>query len=314
MEKHKVDFYNIPIVDYLLSIGEPLESVGHNYYQHKHHDSLKINQRKNYFVWNSRSSEKNSRGGVVQYMQIMHNLSLQETLSKLSEDLDGKVLPAIPKKSYPKKFNYKVKEAIVPIETQRYLVAKRKIPNKIVRLFFSYDLISQNENNEVIFKWFKCDKVVGFSKQGTIPLTDEEKEKYHTKRDFFKYVAPTTEADTMWGFNYLSGEPKHIFFFESEIDLLSYYSIFEEELNETGNFWLISINGVAIEKVYSFFRYGIENLNLKETCQSLHVCFDNDIAGKQACNKLQHLEFKNFFFQNDLPKEFKDWNEVLQNK
>lgn len=58
MEKHKVDFYNIPIVDYLLSIGEPLESVGHNYYQHKHHDSLKINQRKNYFVWNSRSSEK----------------------------------------------------------------------------------------------------------------------------------------------------------------------------------------------------------------------------------------------------------------
>ena len=107
MEKHKVDFYNIPIVDYLLSIGEPLESVGHNYYQHKHHDSLKINQRKNYFVWNSRSSEKNSRGGVVQYMQIMHNLSLQETLSKLSEDLDGKVLPAIPKKSYPKKFNYK---------------------------------------------------------------------------------------------------------------------------------------------------------------------------------------------------------------
>ena len=47
MEKHKVDFYNIPIVDYLLSIGEPLESVGHNYYQHKHHDSLKINQRKN---------------------------------------------------------------------------------------------------------------------------------------------------------------------------------------------------------------------------------------------------------------------------
>ncbi|MFG7388495.1 toprim domain-containing protein [Lactococcus lactis] len=58
----------------------------------------------------------------------------------------------------------------------------------------------------------------------------------------------------------------------------------------------------------------MENLNLKETCQSLHVCFDNDIAGKQACNKLQHLEFKNIPFQNDLPKEFKDWNEVLQNK
>lgn len=114
MEKDKVDFYNIPIVDYLLSIGEPLESVGHNYYQHKHHDSLKINQRKNYFVWNSRSSEKNSRGGVVQYMQIMHNLSLQETLSKLSEDLDGKVLPAIPKKAILKNLIIKLKKLLSP--------------------------------------------------------------------------------------------------------------------------------------------------------------------------------------------------------
>ena len=132
-----------------------------------------------------------AKGGVVQYLQIMYNLSLKEALSKLEHDLEGKELPKVPKKSYAKAFKYKVKEVFVPIETQRHLVAKRKIPNRIVREFFSYDLISQNENNEVIFKWFKGEQVVGFTKQGTRPLTEEEKEKYHTKRDYFKYVAPT---------------------------------------------------------------------------------------------------------------------------
>ena len=313
-EREAMDFYNIPIVDYLLSIGEPIESVGHNYYQHKQHDSLKINQRKNYFVWNSRSSEKNARGGVVQYLQIMYGLSLKETLSKLEQDLEGKELPKVSKKSYPQNFKYRVKEAFVPLETQRYLVAKRKIPNRIVREFFSYNLISQNENNEVIFKWYKGEEVVGFTKQGTRPLTEEEKEQYHTKRDYFKYVAPTTEENTMWGFNYMKGEPKHLFFFESEIDLLSYYTLFEQELNKQGNYWLISINGLTIEKVYAFLKYGLENLELKINCESLHVCFDNDIAGKQSLNTLQPVEFNHIPFENDITKNFKDWNEELQNK
>ena len=42
----KIDFYNVPIVDYLLSIGEPIEKLSNSYWQHKNHDSLKINIRK----------------------------------------------------------------------------------------------------------------------------------------------------------------------------------------------------------------------------------------------------------------------------
>ena len=201
-KKSDIDFYNIPIAEYLISIGEPIESVGRNYYQHKQHDSLKINAHRNYFVWNSRSGEKNSSGGVVQYLQIMHDLTLAEALSKVESDLSGKEIRALKRKekAYPKAFNYKVKEVFVPIEAQRYLVAERKIPNSIVRYFFSIDLIGQNENGEIIFKWLKGERVVGFTKQGTQKLTDEQKEKYRTSREYFKYVAPTTKDDNLLGF------------------------------------------------------------------------------------------------------------------
>lgn len=315
-KKSDIDFYNIPIAEYLISIGEPIESVGRNYYQHKQHDSLKINANRNYFVWNSRSGEKNSSGGVVQYLQIMHDLTLAEALNKVESDLSGKEIKALKKKekAYPKAFNYKVKEVFVPIEAQRYLVAERKIPNSIVRYFFSIDLIGQNENGEIIFKWFKGERVVGFTKQGTQKLTDEQKEKYRTSREYFKYVAPTTKDDTYWGFNYLVGKPKNLYFFESPIDLLSFYSLNQKQLLEKGDFWLISIDGVAIEKVIAFIEYGQQHLQLKDCLETLNACFDNDDAGLSALNRLQVYDFYNVPFKDKRPDAAEDWNEYLKLK
>lgn len=318
-KKEEIDFYNIPIADYLLSIGEPIEKQSNSYYQHKDHDSLKINIRKNYFVWNSRLGEDNSTGGVVQYLQIMHSLSLHEALKKIEEDITGESGKEIktfkkPKNHYPKNFNYRVKEDTVPIEAQKYLVAKRKIPNRIIRHFFSLDLISQNKNEEIVFKWYKGNEVVGFNKEGTVKLTDEQKEKYNYKKDYFKYIAPTTEEDTMWGFNYLVGDPKHIYFFESSIDLLSYYTLHEEELLEQDNYWLVAINGVAVEKVFTFLQYGVKNLELEEELKSLNICFDNDEAGNKALRKLQTGTVKGIEFLDKRPRELKDWNDVLKSE
>lgn len=313
-----IDFYNVPIADYLLSIGEPIEAVGRNYYQHKQHDSLKINVSRNYFVWNSRSSEKNSKGGVIQYLQIMHDLSLAEALQKVEKDLSGNELKPVKrrKRTYPKVFNYRMQEVFVPIEAQRYLVANRRIPNRIVRQFFSLDLVSQNENLEIVFKWHKANKVVGFTKQGTQKLTDEQKEKYKTDRDYFKYVAPTTKEDTYWGFNYLVGQPKNLYFFESSIDLISYYALYENELLKQGDFWLIAIDGTAIEKVLTFIGYGMKYLQLEDCLESLNACFDNDKAGLEAVKKLDQLgiALNGVSFTDKRPDKAKDWNDVLKRK
>lgn len=316
MTKGKINFYNIPILEYLLMINEPLVDIGGGYFQHKDHDSLKINSNRNYFVWNSRGSEKNAKGGVIQYLQIVHGLSLAEALASVEENLSGNELGTFKakKKVYPKYFNYRVKETPVPLAAQKYLVVKRKIPNRIIRHFFNLGLVTQNENEEIIFKWFKGSKVVGFTKQGTRKLTDEEKAKYFTNRDLIKYVAKTTERDTFWGFNYLEGTPKHLFFFESPIDLLSYYTLYEKSLKETGDFWLISVDGTgsAHGKVLTFLNYGLENYSLKDTLVSLNLCLDNDNAGNLTTKQIQEQVFNGIEFTDIRPSEVKDWNELLE--
>lgn len=315
MTKGKIDFYNIPILEYLLMIGEPLVDVGGGYFQHKDHDSLKINTNRNYFVWNSRGSEKNAKGGVVQYLQIVHGLSLAEALASIENNLSDKKLGTFKpkKKKYPKYFNYRVKETPIPLEAQKYLVTQRKIPNRIIRHFFNLGLVTQNENEEIIFKWFRGSKIVGFSKQGTKKLTDEEKAKYFTQRDFIKYVAKTTEDNTFWGFNYLVGEPKHLFFFESPIDLLSYYTLYEKSLKKTGDFWLISVDGTgsAQGKVLNFLAYGLDNYNLKDVLISLNLCLDNDKAGDLTTKQIQEQLFNGIEFTDIRPSQVKDWNELL---
>ena len=132
--------------------------------------------------------------------------------------------------------------------------------------------------------------VVGFTKQGTQRLTDEQKKKYRTDRDFLKYVAPTTEKNTYWGFNYLVGQPKNLFFFESSIDLISYYALYEKELLGKSDFWLMALDGLAIEKILTFLGYGIKHLQLKTNLESLNVGFDSDSAGLAALARLQEVE------------------------
>ncbi|MQQ79391.1 DUF3991 domain-containing protein [Lactococcus lactis] len=307
----KIDLYNIPIVSYLLSIGEPIEPISHNYYQHKVHNSLKINISKNYFVWNKMITNPLAKGGVIQYLQIMHNLTQNEAIAKVVKDLKGIKLEKPKQKSYPKSFNYRQNEIDIPLNSLKFLVFNRKLPNHIVKKFFSLNLIQQNERKEIIFKWYKNKRIVGFSRQGTVKLTNEEKEKYHTTRDYFKYVAPTTEENTFWGFNYMEGEPENVYFFESPIDLLSYLAINENQLK---NFWLISIDGLAKEKVEAFIKYGTNNFDFENKLKTLNICFDNDEAGRNAMSYFEDLNIFNINFTNQLPVNFKDWNEELINK
>lgn len=292
-------------------MAKPIISTGRNYYQHQDHDSLKINKNRNYFVWNSRSSEKNAKGGVVQYLQIVKNLTLKQALDKIEYDLSSKDLASYkaPEKHYISSFNYRVQEKFTSLEAHRYLVVKRGLSNKTVRHFFNIDLVSQNNNKEIVFKWKKADKIVGFTKQGTVPLTEEQKEQYQVKRDYFKYVAPTTEENTYWGFNYLKGLPKNIYFFEAPIDLLSYYEIHEEKLKD--NFWLISIDGLSLEKVFHFLAYAVQNMDLSSVLKSLNVCFDNDESGIKAFEGLNKQTIKGIEFTKDFPVS-KDWNNDLQ--
>ncbi|MFJ7728592.1 hypothetical protein ACIQXV_20910 [Neobacillus sp. NPDC097160] len=103
---------NINILDYLLSIGEPLKNEGNNFYRHKDHNSLVVNSRKNYFSWNSR----NVSGNAVTYLMNVYNLPFQYAVKKINDDLGDQDLSNFkaPEPTYPSKFNYDVNESILP--------------------------------------------------------------------------------------------------------------------------------------------------------------------------------------------------------
>lgn len=323
-QNRQIDLKSIPVAEYLLSIGEPLVKISNFYYQHKEHDSLKVNTKHNYFVWNSRRAEKNSYGGVAQYLMIMYELTFVEALKKITADFNNTnfELVKIPEKKYPKNFYYRVKESHKSLQLKRYLMAKRKISARVVDLFMKQDLIAMNNKDEIIFKWYRDSKIVGFSKQGTQKLTEEEKNKYHYKRDYLKYVAPTTKKDTYWGFNFLVGKPLNLYFFEGGVDLMSFLSLYYEDLMNKGDFWLIFTDGVVGEKIYSFIAAANQMLNDSDyDIESLHCCYDNDKTGSEMLAFLQTRQYsrkdqKKVQWTDNIPplrreEETADWNSEI---
>lgn len=305
----------IMLIDYLLGIGEPLHRTGSKTYSHDQHDSLVVDLKKNYFYWNSRSV-----GGTsgITYLIAMYGFSYEAAKSKYIDDVkrlgldDGKHFSKPFK--YPQKFNYTIKSQPSRRHALKYLVVTRGITNKIVNQAKNAGLIDEDTNQNIIFKWLKHGKVIGYNKQGTTLLTVKEKKKFHTKRPYLKRTQPTTKEGTYWGFNWLVGQPKNIYFFESEIDLLSYKCLFENSLND---YWLISLTGLSLEKIKYFVIDAQEKLK-EERIMSLHCCFDNDKAGDTAYRTLSNIGVKSgdktIPFIDDRPARIegiKDWNDFL---
>lgn len=307
------------MVDYLLSIGEPLVKKGQSYYMHQDHDSLQINVNKNIFYWNSRGIG----GGILQYLMAVHGLTREEAFQKYYKDTQKKNLKIIkrPKKTYIEEFKYTLNE-ITPFEAKRYLVSKRGLSNSIIqKLIDEHYIAEKKEHKNIIFKWYDDTKVVGYSLQGTEKLTSVEKKQLNWKRDYFKSVAPTTEQYTKWGFNYCIGLPKNLFLFESCIDLLSYWTLKKKTLKDT---WLISIEGGDVSRVMNFLIAAGKRLTTYGlTVESIKLGFDRDTAGNKFVKKFNELDLQNKTGKivkikdcrpPQLSGEKTDWNDYLKAK
>ena len=91
-----------------------------------------------------------------------------------------------------------------------------------------------------------------------------------------------------------AGIPKTIGFFESAIDLLSFYQIYSGKIE---NYILVSMGGLSLPVVHRY---------VMAYQMSKHLLFvDNDTAGKAFVNQLQCIPAR-------YPQHGKDWNEYLQ--
>lgn len=124
----------------------------------------------------------------------------------------------------------------------------------------------------MVFKWREHGgkgKVIGADRQGTASIKN--------KRGSFKQVLPNDNPHT--GFSIDVGRPNKIHFFESPIDLLSYWSIEETKLQNTR---LISMNGLKPKTVaQSYIEARKEGLGIKE----MVLAVDNDQGEKNLLTK-----------------------------
>lgn len=55
-------------------------------------------------------------------------------------------------------------------------------------------------------------------------------------------------------------------------------------------------------------------MELEKNLETIKICFDNDKAGSEALKKLQTGTIKGIEFEDERPKDFKDWNDILKSK
>lgn len=307
---------NVNILDYLLSIGEPLKSEGNNFYRHEDHDSLVVNSRKNYFSWNSR----NVSGNAVTYLMNVYNLSFQHAVKKINDDLGDNALSSFkkPEPSYPSEFSYDVKEVSTTENVYNYLVHDRKIDPDLVQAFIRADLIKEDSFKNVVFKWKEKGQLIGANLQGTREIPEEKR--IHADRSYFKKVLPTTKEATNSGFNFTRGYPDKLYFFEAPIDLLSYLSLNRSKLT---NCRLISMDGLKQQTVFQAIKNTLKELKGNgRDLESITLCVDNDSAGKEFIDKLQNYNLqlkdgRSISINSDIPDMPKgqmkwDWNNELK--
>ncbi|WP_416656009.1 DUF3991 domain-containing protein [Bacillus amyloliquefaciens] len=287
---------DIDLLDYLEKKGETFVKQG-KYYRHTEHDSLII--RENMYAWNSRGEKGYGALNFIQMYYGMDFVSAVKELNKEEYQLFDKSRKAPEVKQEP--FSYEKQRKLEvnhQTDIKKYLVDDRKIDPKIVNWLIGKDLIAQDKRKNVVFKWKKEGKVVGFDLQGTLPMKNS--------RGSFKYVAPNDAKNRNYGFNFDIGKPNKIIYFESSIDMLSYWSIQKEKVKDAR---LISGNGLKIKTIAEAYKQATkEGHKIKE----IGLGVDNDDGGNkfkdQVCQLLNSDMIKSY-----MPKtKGMDWNDELK--
>ena len=257
------------LVAYLMNHGEPLKRVGANYV-HREHDSLYI--KANMFVWYSQDKKGNS----IDFLMLYYGMSFKEAV----EALTGADLQEV---TYtPQSHAETPQRATDEKRVIAYLCKRRGLENRIIFNLIKQGKLTQDERgncNFIICDW--KEQPIGVEIVGTGDT---------------RYKQTTVHSG--FGFHIIIGEPTEALYFESAIDLLSCYQIYQDKLT---HHILVSMGGLNISVVEELKR---ERPQLKHW-----LCVYNDQAGNKFIFKLKSNDPSIKLFQAN--KQYKDWNEML---
>ena len=313
-------------------------------YRWKEHDSLVISPDNNLWKWFSR----NTGGGVISLVETIKEVGFNQSVDFLN---DGKFKEFQMVERPQEDFKYYLEKYEKPLSAGRdYLRNQRGLSDETIDYFLEQGILAQANAKldyfaegtggvatnaiepVIVFKSLSSSgEVVGASLQGI----QENWEKW-PKHGYAKVIMKN--SDPMTGIHVDIGNPKRLIFTESPIDLMSYYELHKDSLQDVR---LVSMDGLkesTIGRHLSQIQAEISGQPLRWTPEQMAdglqvaidhhffedgknadlitLALDNDKAGRTF---IQELEAKGAVINSDLPElrpgqDKTDWNDVLKNQ
>lgn len=313
-------------------------------YRWKEHDSLVISPDKNLWKWFSR----NTGGDAISLVETIKEVDFNQSVDFLN---DGNFKEFQMVERPQEDFKYYLEKYEQPLSAGRdYLRNQRGLSDETIDYFLEQGVLAQanakldyfsegnieNSTNAIepviVFKSLSSSgEVVGASLQGI----QENWEKW-PKHGYAKVIMKN--YDPMTGIHVDIGSPKRLIFTESPIDLMSYYELHKDSLQDVR---LVSMDGLkesTIGRHLSQIQAEISGQPLRWTPEQMAdglqvaidhhffedgknvdlitLALDNDKAGRTF---IQELEAKGAVINSDLPElrpgqDKTDWNDVVKNQ
>ncbi len=326
---------NISILSVAEQLGMELKRTGSYSYTWTEHDSFVIDARKNDFHWNSRSEF----GDVIQLVQTIRGVSYKEAMHFL-ETGEFKEVDLANQTGVKEPFHYSLGryEHQDFNASRSYLKTQRGLSDDTINFFISQGSMAEATRKKgdyfepvIVFKYKdNTGFLAGASLQGIV-----ENRVHYPERGRLKQIM--RNSDGQLGFSIDIGTPKRLVFAEAPIDLMSYYELHKNTLQDVR---LVAMDGVKEGIISRRFMELYAEMNGKtyqidqntekalETVVNttdyfkdgqhqdmITLAVDNDAAGQNFITRLQE---KGIPVQIAIPpivqlnQEKEDWNDFLK--
>lgn len=318
------------IVEVAESLGMELVKSGAEY-RWKEHDSMVITPRTNLWHWFS----QDKGGDTIELVRTINNISFNQAIDYLN---DGDYSEGtLQHNDAPQAFkNYLAPYEQPFVEGRSYLKEVRGLSDETIDFFLDQNVITQANAKigdviepVIVFKTINHKgEMIGGNLQGIV----ENRERYD-RHGYFKGIMRNSNGDN--GLSVDIGRPERLIFAESPIDLMSYYELHKDQLE---NVRLVSMDGLKdgiigtnlarleseMRNVYmrdedwdrDLLKKSVDDgyFNDEKHADVITLAVDNDQAGH---NFIQSLEDKGVVVVADLPAEKdgfdkQDWNDALK--
>lgn len=331
----KEEAKRLSIISVAEQLGMELKRIGSYSYIWTEHDSFVIDARKNEFHWNSRTEF----GDVIQLVQTIRGVSYKEAMHFL-ETGEFKEVDVEAQTASKEPFSYHLEryERQDFSASRSYLKAQRGLSDDTINFFTSQGSIAEAIRKKgdyfepvIVFKYKdNTGFLAGASLQGIV-----ENREYYPERGRLKQIM--RNSDGQLGFSIDIGNPNRLVFAEAPIDLMSYYELHKDRLQDVR---LVAMDGLKDGIISRRFMELYAEMNGKsyqvdqnvgkklETVarttnyfkegqhqDMITLAVDNDVAGHKFITSLQE---KGIPVQIEIPpilqkNQYKeDWNDFLK--